>query len=366
MTNIAHSFKVDAVKAEPAQLDQFFTTEKWRNQFFKQDVKALGVRGESIEAYKLSQTEDAELRGFSAPSFIDTCNKAFDQHVPLMLSPDDVWLTISQAVGKHINYFPEDCRKAIVNWEGQKYIEVRADHFVKGQASNDWEWAFGQFGEQIEKHLGKKRDLFDPTFTTTTPTTKAAIQVQMMSSLSSYFRYGMRTCCGIPEITLLGKVEDWEGIMSRVEAFGEFYPKWAHDPLIYVAGHFLEAANKRPSQEFWKNFVKVSDGSGGPFVSGFINAFYPYVGPQKPNNMLVSHDSKPFYDNVMQRKWGPPLADFPSSNNSVDMTWFYYEQKFDMKLVSGIFGTAIDKSVHPEGAFRPLVGWAVGEKSASE
>ncbi len=332
--------------------------------------KALGIKHGTIEAYKSSSPGcNVTTLDMSTPAFLETCLLSYDQHVPLMLSPDDVWITVCQAIGKHIEAFPEDCRKAIVDFDGKKYLEVRADHFVAGSPDNNWEWAFGQFGNMIEEYLGKKRDLFDPSFSTTTPTTKAAIQVQMMSALSSYFEYGMRTCCGIPEITLMGTTDDWKAISNRVDAFGEFYPEWALRPMQHVIGNFVAASEGQADLSFWKNFVKVSGGSGGPFVSGFINAFYPYYksgGKAYPNHLLAPRTNRPqasFVDLVMSRNSGPVKSDLPASTSAVDMTWHYHGQQKAMKLLAGVLGTSVDTSVHASGAYRPIVGWAVAQSA---
>lgn len=358
----------DKVKAEPAELSEHFSAEKWKERFFAKGFVPLGIKEGTIEAHKLDAKDEFVLMTPSNPSFLDTCRMAYDEHVPLVLSPDDVWLTMAQAVSKHIQLNAEDCRKALVPFEGKRELIVDLP-FIKGSQKNDWEWAFSQFGKQIEEHLGKKRDLFDPTFSTTTPTSKAAIQVQLMAAVSSFFDYRGRTCCGIPQITLLGEIEDWASILSRVNAFGEFYPKWAHEPLQHVAANFVRAAAGKPDLQFWRNFVKVEGGSGGPFVSGFINGLYPYTSYGRgavPNRMLNSKDGKSFIDTVMTRTWGPALADFPPSSSAVDMKWDYLGTEYKMKLVAGIFGTNIDKSIHPTGAYRPLIGWVVGEASEQQ
>lgn len=355
----------DKVNTEPAILDDWLSKPDQKERVLKKGYTKLGIKEGSIEAYKFNAPlDDLVILPSSMNSFLDTCNTAFNDHVPLVLGPDEVWITMARAVAQHINLNPEDCRKALVSWEGKQRLVVQADHFKKGSPLNDWEWAFQQFGAQIEGFIGKKRDMFDPTFSTTSATEKAAIQVQMMDALSSYFEYGMRTCCGIPQVTLLGEIDDWSSILARVNAFGEFYPKWAHEPLQYVAAEFVKAAAGKPDLQFWRNFVKVSGGSGGPFVSGFINALFPYTGKGTPNNMLKN--DKPFYDAVMTRSWGPALGDFPASVCAVDMDWDYYGQIFNMKLTAGVFGMAIHHGVHAKGGLRPLVGWAVGESNAEK
>lgn len=331
------------------------------DKFFAKDISAAGVKAGSIEAYKFNTKNDIHFYHPNTNAFIQTAVIAYDTHAPLTLSPEDVWLAVCQAVTQHITINPEDCRKAIVSFEGKKELVVDADYLIKGSPNNNWESVFAGFGDQIEEHIGKKRDLFDPTFSTTTPIEKAAIQVQMMAALASYFDYTCRTCCGIPKITLLGTVEDWASIVTRVQAFGEFYPKWALEPLEAAVIEFHNTAQGKQDLNFWQNFVKVAGGSGGPYLTGWINAFFPYIGKAYPNHFLKKNNLKEFFSNKESKyRMGgsPSLGDFPGSIVSVPMKWKYYSAIYDMKLITGIFGTTIEGD-----AYRNVIGWAVGEDS---
>ena len=45
---------------------------------------------------------------------------AYNKHQHLLLTPDDIWLTIAQGVSQHINYNAEKFRYSFVNHEGKK------------------------------------------------------------------------------------------------------------------------------------------------------------------------------------------------------------------------------------------------------
>lgn len=328
----------------------------------------MGVK--NVEWSTFNATAEYSLNSPKTNSFLDTCVASYHGHVPLILSPEDIWLVVLQAVTKHIGLFPEDARKALVNFEGQKELVVVANHLAKGDPANNWGSVFNQFSDQLETHLGKKRDLFDYNGSTTGVIEKAAIQVQMMAALASYFRYTTMTLCGIPSITLLGTVDDWKGILDRTDALAEFYSQWAHEPLRYVVGHFYDAANGNADVTFWQNFVKQTGMSGGPRITGFINAFFPYL-EDKPNRLL--HD-KParlttpkyttgdlFVDNIMNGS-DVSQSKFAASMTSVPMKWDYYGSIYPMKLVSGIFGTQVYNANGING-YKPLIGVVIGEDS---
>jgi hypothetical protein len=76
--------------------------------------------------------------------FLRTILYAWQHHLPLVLTPDHIWLLIVQAVSRHINTNSEALRHRFVAHEGQKVIHIKS-------SSLDWEWAFGQFGREIKK-----------------------------------------------------------------------------------------------------------------------------------------------------------------------------------------------------------------------
>lgn len=357
------TFDVDKVKRREATFHKYETRN---DRFFKDGFGKFGIKAGTIEAYKLNTDQEVSLDTPGKNWFFETCLKAYDEHLPLVLGPDEVWLAMLQAVSKHIELNPEDCRKALVDFEGKKTLTVQADYLVKGSAENAWHNVFAGFGEEIEKYVGKKRDLFDATFSTTGPIEQAAIRVQMMAALSPFFDYRCRTMCGIPQVTLLGEIEDWAAILSRVNALGELYPKWAHEPLQYVAAEFVKASAGKPTMEFWQNFVKVGRMSGGNPVAGYINAFFPYVGANKQNKYLINgSDSGVSFANrvLLGKSYGPNAGELPSSCSVVPMLWVYHDTNYNMKLATGIFGTSIDRNIHKDGGLRPVIGWAIGEAS---
>jgi hypothetical protein len=346
------TFNVDPVEPESPFLSITELSEFWTSGLSPAKI----VPG-SVEAWAFSG--EGDLRRTDRNSFLETCLRAYDEHVPLVLAPDDVWLAVLQAVTKHLELHSEDARKALVDFEGKKLLEVYADDFVKGSADNDWPRVFNQFagpGGQIEKFLGNKRNMFDPTFSTSTVITKAAMQVQTMAALSPYFDYKVWTRCGIPTVTLLGTVEDWRAISNRVRAFAEFYPVWAHTPLVQVVDEFVLAAQGNADRDFWRNFVKSISGSGTYKVSGEINAFFPYLASGKNIALTAERDAK-------GSRTAADLGGFPGSVSSVPVLWKYHGTDFKMRLATGCFGTAIDSTSTGISSYRPITGWAIGTQA---
>lgn len=344
------TFPVDPVRSEPL----FLKPTSFQTFISSTKLKCTQIVPGSVEASAFSA--EGDLRSPDENSFLRTCLKAYDQHVPLVLAPDDVWLASLMAVTKHLELHTEDARKALVGFEGKKLLEVFADDFVKGSPENDWPRVFNQFAGPegaIEKYLGKKREMLDPTFSTSTVTTKAAMQVQTMAALAPYFDYKVWTKCGLPTVTLLGTVKDWESIVTRVSAFGEFYPRWAHESLLQVVSEFAAAARGEENKNFWQNFVKGRNMSGGTLVSGEINAFFPYL--LSGENPALTKPKRPDGSRT-----AAGLGHFPGSASSVPLLWNYHGTEFKMRLVSGCFGTTIDEVSTGVPSLRPITGWVIG------
>src|SRR4051812_12424970 len=179
--------------------------------------------GRPVEACAASQRDLVEFQCHPLIAEVDT---AFQNHLPIVLSPDDVWLAIVHGAGVHIRENAEALRSRFFAWSGKKTIKVRRDEFVKGSPHNDWPGCFAEFSDAIAGFIGKKRDLFVGAFSTTGAVEKAAQEVALMSAMSRFFDFRVITRCGIPEITLLGTTEDWESIRVRARVLAEFDLEW--------------------------------------------------------------------------------------------------------------------------------------------
>jgi len=61
-----------------------------------------------------------------------------------------------------------------------------------------------------------------PNFSTTKPQDRVVACVTVMATLQKYFTYTCRTKCGIPKVSLLGKVEDWKALRTKIDRLLEF------------------------------------------------------------------------------------------------------------------------------------------------
>jgi hypothetical protein len=154
---------------------------------------------------------------------------------------------------------------------------VRRDDFIKGSPDNPWPDVFDNFAMQIRQHVGGKTcDLLLPTFSTTGPIERAAAQAALLDSMQSYFEYEFNTLCGIPRILLQGTAADWQLLADRTRDLGRFGLKWWTASLSPVLEEFVAASRGNANPPFWRSIYKMDHGSGGPYVSGWITAFFPH------------------------------------------------------------------------------------------
>ena len=233
----------------------------------------LGTPVEACDSYAANVVEQP---GFH--SLVAAADVAYRGHFPLVLTPDAVWLTIAQGFARHVANHAEELRPRLVPHEGKATLRVRRDDFVRGSPENPWAEVWPAFCDQIRDHLGgEAHGLVVCDFSTTGPTEKAASEVVLMDAVQSYFDYEFVTLCGIPAVTLEGAVADWEKVRERVGRLGQYDLTWWTDRVEPILAEFVQAAKGNPTPSFWKGLYKEDNGSGGPYVSGWLVRLLPYL-----------------------------------------------------------------------------------------
>lgn len=277
---------------------------------------------------------------------------AFCSHRPLSLSPDIVWLTITQGLAIHINENAEQLRREFVAHDSQLKITVRRDDFVKGSPENPWPEVFSAFSAQVREHIGDAYDLIVADFSTTGTVERAASEVVLLDAMQSYFSFEMHTLCGIPAITLEGTVDDWESIASRVQEFARFGLSWWVDALRPILKRFVQAADGEVDQSFWESIYKYQGprDSGSPHVSGWATTLFTYLchfnGSYRRNHWV---DDGPSHG-------GPSREAFPNTTAKAPFKWLYLGSEYDMEFIGGLIGVSQEPQTL---TLRPEIGWAV-------
>lgn len=287
--------------------------------------------------------------------FIAALRAAFDLHLPLVLSPDDVWLCVAQGFAAHVTASAEALSSRFVRHEGTEHIVVRRDEFSKGAPDNPWPEVFAAFSDKLAEHIGRKRDLVVADFSTTGPVERAVSEVVLLDAVRSYFTYEFRSFCGIPSVTLLGTEDDWRRMRVRVENLAEFDLKWWCNTLLPVIDQLIAASRGRADVDFWRSIYKLKSASGGPYVTGWCNALFPYV--REDRGDLVRNPWAAGWLKGMSSPMGGGTTDpgFPSGLSSAPFMWNDRGALHPMRFVGGFVGVAQSA----DGAVRPAQAWAV-------
>jgi hypothetical protein len=299
--------------------------------------------------------------------------QAFDDHRPVVLSPDAIWLLIAQGFANHVNANAEELRPRLVSHQGKLTIAVRRDDFVKGSPENPWPEAFAEFSARIRGHVGPAtHDLLLPTFSTTGAAERAAAEVVLLDAMKSFFAFEMHSGCGIPQVVLEGTAGDWAAVAERARGLERFGLGWWTEALAPILDRFASAARGgRPDARFWQSIYKLDGGSGGPYVNGWFNAFFPYLkhwetgcaswknpwlakggaGLQRLLYPPARRDPGSFGGE------GPTTEHFPAGLARAPFLWRFPGQEFEMEFLGGFVGVRQEADTL---RLRPEIGWAAG------
>jgi hypothetical protein len=267
-----------------------------------------------------------------------------------------VWLCLAQGFALHVEANAEALHSRFVHRDGKLTLKVRRDGFVKGSPHNDWQGCFAEWSDAIAAHIGKKRDLVVADFSTTGPIERAASEIVLMSAMKNYFNFMLVTKCGIPEITLLGTVADWQSIRQRAEVFAELdLADWVR-ALLPVLDQFVKAASGAFDRAFWRSIYKTHEESGGPYATGWINVLFPYLDGGSWEGGIVRNGTAFTRPGDAADQNGPTLGRFPCGLSRVPLAWEYLGTVLPMTLQAGFVGISQDRQTR---AVRPAIGWAV-------
>lgn len=281
---------------------------------------------------------------------------AYANHMSVTISPDMIWLLISQGFARYVNAHPEEMRQQLVSHDGKLDLVVKSQEDLFSEKA-DWPTLISDFTAQIDSYT--KNDIaktITADFTTTTPAERIASQITLMESVKEYFTYTIeRAACGIPSIAITGTPDDWRQVMAKTKKLKIYdgIGKWAKslEPLLQ---EFVNAAEGKPNQKFWQDIVRkgVVDklkGGGCSFrkitkLDGWILKFFPDENGLTQNSVAHTVDMPSelirvgFDYKVLSPEDGSILSEIP------------------MELWAGFMGVEVDTL---SNMLSPKIGWMV-------
>lgn len=334
----------------------------------------------------------SQYHGTFVPSRFHPCmatiHHAFSSHRPLILTPDIFWLLIMQGLAQHVTANSEELRHVFVDHQGKRELSIRRDDFVKGSPENPWSEAVADFSDQIRAMIGEHNYArIMARFSTTGPVEMTVYEMTLMNVLKSYVELTMYSMCGIPEVILEGTVEDWQSLPGRAAAIGEAYElAWWTDLIVPILERIAQNAAGADDPELWKNIYKMNEMSGGPYLTGWITDFLPYVEVVRDvhiptGKVMEKMQDYPDYPGdsgkyrqvrILKRNrfLGKPPSEYegvsmdhlPNGLSRVPFIWNVLGVRHKMEFVGGFF--AIEQRADNLG-LKPKIGWAVRDLKRS-
>ncbi|KAM9970342.1 hypothetical protein ACTFIR_002197 [Dictyostelium discoideum] len=239
-------------------------------------------------------------------SFVYSAWESYNNHNHLVLRPDNIWMAIVSQFSFYINKYNKELRNKFVDFHDEKKIlQVFTDYSIldvgngSGKGGSD-DVSFEKLTNDMVDIICKNiidpsiRDWIIPSFSTTTLSDKIIFSSVLMSTLKKDFIYRYGSKCGLPEVTLLGTVDDWIQLKERSLKLKEFnishsdssnsssgdgdgdenlMSKWVDKYLLEILDNFIESSNGKPNKTWWNQIIDFREQSGSSVLSGWLSAF---------------------------------------------------------------------------------------------
>ena len=322
------------------------------------DIEPYEIKEKNIKVpyHIIAQSESPDsLVSFGPNSFFNGMYQAYADHRPFVLSPDMIWLLISQGFARHINANQESMRNELVDFSGKLSLIVREDKKLEDPTLS-WKEIFPQFTKQISQYTGNHlTELLTCNFSTTTSLEKVASEITIMEAVKPYFEFIIiRIVCGIPEITLEGTPEDWEKLLHKARGLKEYKLDWWISELEPLLEEFVKASKGEVNKDFWRNMFKYHSQKryGAPnIIDGWIVKFFPYDKEGKRNNLKQLEGKNCLPDEIVkvdvkyQEVYGDAVKETP------------------LEFWAGFIGLEQNSKTF---ALRPQIGWMVRKKDVNK
>jgi len=295
-----------------------------------------------------------ELVNFWYHPFFSGMYQAYADHRPFVLSPDMIWLLISQGFARHINSDPEKYRKYLTNQSGKVSLVVRNDAIKLDDPNSPWETVFPNFTAQLQDFAGPELNkVATANFSTTTAVSRAASQITLMEAVKPFFEYVVIYIkCGIPEITLEGTPKDWQLVLDKARYLKKYELGWWIDEIDPLLQEFVKASKGNANKDFWRNMFKYHTLKqyGAPkVIDGWIVKFFPYGKTGRRNGLKELYSSD----------------ELPAEMVKVDLNYIALYQGISetipLEIWAGFDGLEQDDKTF---ALKPHIGWMIRKKDA--
>ena len=352
------SFQVEKL-LPPKKLLPMESSKNIYKNWLTQEMEAYNASLNKKNLFKVlaySDLPDSIVATFGYRSFFEGIHAAYADHRPIVLSPDIIWLLISQGFAQHVNANPEKLRHYFAGYQGKISLIANAFNNYDTLKKSDWEKIFSNFSGQISKNVGSELvDALTCNFSTTTSIEKTVSEITIMNAMKSYFEYIVESGCGIPQITLEGSTSDWQKVLDKANQLKKYDLQWWILEIEPVLKQFVEASKGNIDKSFWQKMFKKRTEEGDyetPVATfdGWIVKFFPYDKDGNKMSLKTIDDETTLPEEIVKVNLRFVYTS-PVDGKSVETP---------LELWAGFVGLQQNKT---NFALRPKIGWMVCENN---
>ncbi len=302
------------------------------------------------------------VNGITFQPLIAAAHLAFSEHRPLVLSPDMIWITIVQGFAQHVKNNAEKLRFQFVDHAGKMELSCEREDLFENSPESAWDKAIMDLAAKLELQMGPVVKDLMVDFSTTGPIERAACAVSLLDAFQPYFEYVVFCICGIPEITLEGRTNDWEALRKMIDNLQGYSIDWWIPHLQKIADQFVRASAGDIDQDHWQDIYKQKKAYGWDLMNGWLLELIPYV---RHHETGLYTEKNPLCQGTPERlstadqnpvEPGLISKNLPGGISMAPFKLVTKERTLKMQFLGGFLGIEQNQETL---ALRPKLGWAV-------
>lgn len=212
--------------------------------------------------------------------FVGTIHCAYKAHANISIRPDVLWYIICHEIATCVKQNPKKYAHLFTSTpDKRRTLTIEVDNIAE-----DWSNVLNAFDTALRNNIKSNLvETFLPKFSTSDIASERAVLICFIDVVSEYFSYGMAVPCGIPEIRLEGKLEDWQLLLKSTLKISKLFPDLSayFTALIQIEKRMVQTfQSKKVDQVFWSSIYNASSETENCetfyYSSGWITNFFAY------------------------------------------------------------------------------------------
>jgi hypothetical protein len=216
--------------------------------------------------------------------YISAWLEAYNNHLDIVISPDDCWLTVCLMFSEYVSQHAEELRDKFVSHDGKKKLTVIINSNCENPRKVDWSQFFSLIVEQVHKET---KDGIVPclmnNFSTTDDVFTMLSVASVMDTMKHYFEYSCCIpACGIRKAIFLGQLEDYQKLVSKLTQLRAFVKHKEFndylDRVEVIFQQFIDTYQGNVNRKWWNKVMDITHGRQGSgsitYIDGWIIHLY--------------------------------------------------------------------------------------------